>query len=163
MKNLLRSHGTFLAVVIASLALLGYLRDYLFVYINFQLFKLYSPPDYPFSLPENLRFLENFSYTQLYYGKYGLTAAFCLIYFGITWLTLKKLFNDPSLFRWTVWIHAAILALGVLFYFYGVLFNDRENGYSLSLLFMHVLQSPVVLMILVPLFKLARMSREQGS
>lgn len=141
--------------------MLGFLRDYLFVNINFQIYKLYSPSDYPYNLPPALEFLESFSQQQLYYSKYILTGFFSLAYFLVTYLTLKHLFGKHVV-KWTILAYLLIFTLAVAAHFYGVLFKDKENGYTYSLLFMHTIQSPVMLMVLVPLFKLGQISRQQS-
>lgn len=162
MKRPLLPNVLFYSVVIIILVLLGYLRDYLFVNINFQIYKLYSPSDYPYTLPPSLEFLDAFSQQQLYYGKYLLTAFFALAYFLVTFLTLKRLFRKQPVLKWTIIAYLCIFTFSVIAHFYGVLFRDRENGYTYSLMFMHTLQSPIMLMLLVPLFKLAQISKPQS-
>ena len=147
----------FYFLLILSLIFFGYLRDYLFVNINFQLAKLYYK-DYIYTLPENLSFLQIFSYNQLFYGKWILTIVFMLIYFLITCAFIKKIFTEKKYIKWTAYSFLTILFISFLFYSYGILFHDYDNGYTLSRVFMGMVQSPLVLMILIPAFKLSTSS-----
>lgn len=159
----------FYFLIIIAIVTLGFIREHFFVNLNYQLGKLYylefhNSSDYNYQLPRTLSVFGTMSYHQLYWCKWLLSGIFALAYLIITYITIRRLFPDiRGAIKITLWTHAALLIIAILFFLYGYIPGNSEKGYSLSLVFMHMLQSPVVLMLLVPAFKLARMSREQGS
>ncbi len=138
------------------LLFLGYFRDYIFININFLSGVKYYPnivTDY--KLPQQLFFLNAFTYEQLYYGKFLVTMLFSASFLVVSIIVIKKLFSSLTYVKWTVYTYISLIVLSGVFYTYGMLFNDFNNGYKLSRVFMGFLQSPFVLMVLVPAFKIA--------
>lgn len=162
-----RRTSFYIAIVIVIVTL-GFLREFIFVNLNYQLGKLYyleyyHSNEYNYQLPASLPIFGSMSYIQLYWTKWFLSGLFALLYFGISYFALRRIFPAA---RWvakiTIGLYVAVFAVAVLCYLYGFLPGKSAQGYSLALDFMHMLQSPIPLMILIPAFKLAQMSGKQS-
>lgn len=157
-----KNNRLFYTLIIIAIITAGFLREYLFYHLNYQLGKLYyrefhNSNDYTYQLPDTLSVFNSFGYYQLYWFKWLLSGFFVLVYFFFTWSVIKRMFPGNKLaLRITIWGHAVLLVIAVLFFLYGYLPGQSQNGYMLSLAFMHILQSPLVLMLLVPGFRLAQ-------
>jgi hypothetical protein len=145
---------SFLLILIIAL---GFYRDLLFKTINSELKDLYYQTEY-YTIPDSLLFLQSLSYHQLYYLKWILTPIISLIYLGLFLLTVKIHFKEKRYLYFTVIAFAAIVIISGLFFLSGMLFNDIYKGYHFSRIFMGFVQSPLLLMILIPAFLLERKS-----
>ena len=135
------------------LTLLGFTREFVFENMNAQLYKLwYGLPEY--HLPSSLGFMNSWEADTLYYLKYPLTLLTVLLYYIIAQKTIHFYFHARKLRRISLYTHGFILLIGGAFYLYGVVFNDFDQGYKFSRIFMDFLQSPLLLMILLPACKL---------
>lgn len=159
----MKQPGTlFYILIIILLVTIGFAREYFFVNINYQLGKLFYQEyrnsfENTYQLPQGLSFFSSWKYDTLYWFKYILSIIFALIYFAVTLFTLKKMFpGNKQVVRITLWAHAILLSLALIFFAFAYMPGSLQKGYNLSLTFMHILQSPLVLMVLVPAFKLAR-------
>lgn len=126
-------------------AFLGFSREFLFVNINNQLYKLYyNNPEYV--LPDSLSFLSNFSYSQLYYSKYPLTIFYFLAYFYTSLWSTKILCPTPTVSKWIIYIYAILLILaGIIMLYNYFSYNQLNvNAYTLSRWLMGIAQSPLV-------------------
>jgi hypothetical protein len=148
----------FVGSIVLLLLLLGYFRDFMFININFLMgVKYYVGIETDYVLPAQLSLLDKLSYDQLYYGKFILTLFFAILFFLISLFTIRRVFGKEKKYtRWTLYAYAGIFATSALFYLYAMITNDYENGYKLSRAFMGFLQSPFVLMVLVPAFKMGQ-------
>ena len=157
-----KSNTLFYTLIIIAIITIGFIREYFFYHLNYQLGKLYyreflNSTDYTYQLPDTLSIFNSLDYYQLYWFKWLLSGFFVSVYFFFTWLVINKMFPGNRLaMRITVWSHVVILAIAILFFLYGYLPGQSQKGYMLSLAFMHILQSPLVLMLLVPGFRLAQ-------
>lgn len=130
---------------LALFAFLGFSREFLFVNINNQLYKLYyNNPDY--IIPESLRFLSNFSYSQLYYSKYPLTIFYFLAYFFTSLWAARVLSSTKTVSKWIIYIYAILLILAGITMFYNYFLNNQLDGdaYTFSRWLMGIAQSPLV-------------------
>ena len=147
MKNIL-----VICVVIIYFTAIGFFREHLFISINYQIAKLYYKDSFEWQLPGDLKFLTNFSYAQLYYGKWILTFIFCLLYFIPAFLIGRKYFPAKIFSRITIYAHLAVFCIGGFFYVIGLITSDMERWYDFSRNFLGFLQSPWMLLILFPSF-----------
>jgi hypothetical protein len=132
----------------------GFFRDFVFLNVNEQLRVAYYHPPETFLSP-SMAFLKTFSYTSLYYLKWVLTFAFAGLFMALTLLVVKILFADKTHFRWTLLTYGLLVILAGLFFLGGYLFGRSENGYLIARFLLGIAQSPIVLMVLVPAFKLS--------
>ncbi|MDQ3190496.1 MAG: hypothetical protein M3Q58_02795 [Bacteroidota bacterium] len=146
-------------VIIYSLLILGLLlglglfRDFLFTNINFWLYELYYQRG-DFELPASLSSFNSFSYAQLYYFKWVLTVLFSLLYLLVYLLGIWVIFRQKKFLIWTIAAFVFIYVIAGCFYIYGWAFNDLKQGYQFARTFMGFVQSPFLLMLLIPAFML---------
>jgi hypothetical protein len=148
------------AVVI--LILVGFLREFLFVNIGYQSTKVYyRDPEFTYELPRSLKWLSSFTYHQLYYGKWLLTVFFYAIYYSITAVTIRFLYRSRRYNLVTIVVHLVLFGIAGVFYLLGYLMNRNAEGYTLAREIMGLLQSPLILMILLPTFYLFQASENK--
>ena len=131
---------------------IGFFREHIFVSVNYQIAKLYYNDSFEWQLPSDLKFLENYTYAQLYYGKWIITLVFCVLYFIPSFLIIRKIFKEKIFLRITAYSHLIVFLLGGFFYLIGYLTSDMDRWYSFSRNFLGFLQSPMMLIILIPSF-----------
>jgi hypothetical protein len=155
--KLARSIFAFYGLLLIALIAIGYFREYIFVSINYQLYRLYYHVEAEYPLPDQLKFLTYFTHKQLYYTKWVLTLLFVLLYFFITRFVLAKIFEKrAAMLKLTIGLHLLLILIAAMSYCYDLVFEHTHyKGYELSRVFMGFLQSPLVLMILIPTFKLS--------
>jgi hypothetical protein len=144
--------------VIVLIFIIGYFRELIFVHINFQRTQVYyheTDLDYNYTFPGILLFLKKLDYFQLTQLKWILTVVFYLIYFTITYLLVSNIFKNKMYNLITIAIHVLFFAIAGVFYLIGNFTGKGLEGYTLSREFMGILQSPLLLMILVPTFILS--------
>jgi hypothetical protein len=137
-------------VFISLFAVLGFSREFLFVNINNQLYKLYYGHS-SLPLPDSLSFIANIDYSTLYYSKFALTLVFYLAYMGTTLLALKLAVNDKKITRWAIYIYLLLLILAALSMLYNYLANNRIDGeeYTFSRWLLGIAQSPLVAFFMI--------------
>ncbi len=136
------------------LLLLGYYRDFVFKNINALLKALDYQIDY--DMPLSLHFLGNCTYTTLLNIKWGLTLLFGIIYLVISIITIQLLFNNKKQTHITIAVYIAITLVSALFICIGFIFKSTsETMYEFARYLMGMAQSPIILMILIPAFKLS--------
>ncbi len=142
-------------IVLALIAvLLGYLRDSIFKTINALLRAWDLSQD--FYLPNYLTFLENFEYNTLVNLKWALTLFFSILYLFLSIFAIKWLFNNKKQVNITIFTYLAIIFLSGLFISIGLLWHaSSDKMYEFARYLMGMAQSPIILMLLIPAFKLA--------
>jgi len=132
----------------------GYVRSFIFLRIHYQHWNLSHPDEEPY-IHKLYYLLSPFSPNQLYWGKWGLTIFFALVFLLLTCLAIKLIFKKKKFIIWTAYTFTAIITLATISYCTGMLLDNMYHGYNFSLILMHLAQSPVVLMVLIPVFMLA--------
>ncbi|MEO6883818.1 MAG: hypothetical protein ABI199_07315 [Bacteroidia bacterium] len=155
MKKLSLRKIIFLTVIIALILFFGYLRDFIFIHTNreigIQYYKMAND-----DLPTSLRWMKNFNYLQLIKFKWLFTFLFSGIFLLITLLVTKLLFDKKNFLKISLYAYIAVFSIALVFTGCGYLIPIfRENGYELSRYFMHIAQSPLIMMVLIPAFKLS--------
>ncbi|MBA3971612.1 MAG: hypothetical protein H0X46_05615 [Bacteroidetes bacterium] len=146
--------GFFVLFIIAAIILTGYLRDSVFKTINALLRAWDLDQDYP--LPAYMSFLNTYEYDTIVRIKWLLTFAVSILYFSITLITIKILFNQKKYLKITVFTYAGILLFSALFIGIGFMFSSlSEKMYGFARYLMGMAQSPIILMILIPAFKIS--------
>lgn len=140
--------------ILCSLMILGYYRDFLFKTIN-GLLKAWDF-DVDYVMPASLNFLENYQYETLLNIKWALTLFFSILYLILALITIRMLFKERKYFRITIASYIGITLLSFTFIGIGYLFHSTsEKMYEFARYFMGMAQSPIILMILIPAFKIA--------
>ncbi|MBN4051358.1 hypothetical protein JYU16_00930 [bacterium AH-315-M05] len=155
MKKLSSLSILYLSILAILIIAMGFLREFLFVNINYHLQFLYYHMERSY-MAESLNFLRSFTYDELYKIKWILTILFTLVYLFFTCLVIKLLFHGKKCVLRTIYIFAAIIFISFIFYTSGYLINQDAIGYRLARICMGVVQSPLPLIILIPAFKLIK-------
>lgn len=138
------------AIFLALFAILGFSREFLFVNINSQLYRLYyGHSNLP--LPESLYFLNNFDFNTLYYLKFPLTILFFLIYLITSVFSVRILSDNKKYGVWVIYIYALLLILASLTMAYNYFINKDLGGdeYIFSRWLMGIAQSPLVAFFII--------------
>ena len=136
--------GVFWLIVIIAL---GFLRDFIFVNINYIIDRLYFNRDvyYYHSFYD---FLEPLDVSGLMTLKWILTLIFALINLTLSVVILKQLFEQPQKPVKLLYLgYVGLFVIAGLFFVFGKVSGLTDLGYTLARRFMGVLQSPVPLMI----------------
>ena len=144
----------YLILVAGVILFLGYYRDFVFKSINalIQSHEL----NIDFSMPPSLSIFSNFEYTTLIKTKWLLTIICSAFYLVISIISVKILFENKKYIRITVGVYIALTIVSAIFmttgYFFPII---SKNMYSFSRYLMGMAQSPLILMILIPAFKIS--------
>lgn len=142
-----------LLLIVCVLLLMGYYRDFVFKTIN----ALLQAKEYDavFTSPPTLQFLDHYSAEALIKLKWALTLLFTLVYCGITLFTINIVFGKKKYNQLTIAAYAVIILLSGMLMLLGYAFGLAEHMYEPARYLMGLAQSPVILMILIPAFKLS--------
>lgn len=153
-KNTIISRNISLIILALAIIFSGYLRDSIFKSMNALLRAWDLDQDY--YLPRFLSFLENYEYNTIVNLKWLLTVLFSIVYLIFSILAIKLLFNDRKYFKITFFTYIGIMIVSGLFITTGFMFESTaEKMYEFARYLMGMAQSPIVLMILIPAFKLS--------
>ena len=151
-----------LALLAIVIVYCGFFREYVFQNLNAWIGEMYYKENV-YQLPENLYVFKRFTYDELYTLKWILTLTCMVIYMGLTLTVIKIIYRDRKYLVITVGTFFALFIIAGICYVAGNLLNNYYYGYTLSRIFMGMVQSPLVLMILVPAFQLSRGSAEKNN
>lgn len=149
-----------LVFFIFLLLVISFLRESVFENINAHSWYLYYENDAS-HLPAFLSFFKRFSYAELYRIKWVLTAMFSLLFLFLSSAIIKIIFRKKKFIVWTFYTYAAIVIVSAISFLLGKLLNHAESGYHISRFFMGLLQSPFLLIFLIPAFKLVTAEGEE--
>ena len=142
--------------------ILGFYRDFVFKSINALLQAWDHDMDY--AMPRSLNFLSNYGYDTIVNIKWLLTLIFSLAYLGISIAVIRFMFRNRAYNRITIASYAGIIAVSALLIIMGLLFKSTsEKMYEFARYLMGMAQSPIVVMILIPAFKLAEKEKTTTS
>ena len=129
-----------LTILIISVAGLGFVRDGIFIHTN--------------ELIEQQEQLSSDSAPRLTELKWLMTAVFSGAYLFLAVVIIKLLFQNRNFLRLTVFFYLLFIMAAAFLYVGGYLLGDPGVGYSLARKIMGMVQSPILIMILVPGFYL---------
>jgi hypothetical protein len=152
MKFKLKDRLLLLVVIIVFVAV-GFFRDAVFMNLNSQLYKLYFK-NYEYTLPNWLSFFESWPYMRLYYFKYVITAFFIIFYLILSILSVNLFIGNFKNVKWVFYAYGIVLFLSILTYFGGYFFNNFPKGFLFTRNLLGLLQSPFIVMIIIPALKL---------
>lgn len=151
MKTIKRN--IFIILITCILLSLGYYRDFVFVNINALLKARDFRMDY--SMPSSLEFFNNYGYNTLVKIKWLLTLLFSGFYLILSSFAISLLFNNKKYLNITIAVYIIVTIVSGLFIASGLIFETiGSKMYDFSRYLMGMLQSPIILMILIPTFKL---------
>ncbi len=140
---------------ISVFAILGFSREFLFVNINNQLFKLYYHNE-DIKIPPSLDFITHFQYSTLYYLKYLFTIVYFLAYLLTSYFAVKLICQNKKNAKWIIYIYAILLVLSGISMVYNYFINNQLDGdeYTFSRWLMGIAQSPLVAFFIIASSKL---------
>lgn len=141
--------GLLILVILAA----GYGREIVFVKTN----ALIQQIDARYSIEGD------WSRSSLMTFKWVMTFMFSGFYLGISMALVWLLFKSKTFVQITVLFYAIFFLISLLFFGSGYLFTDPETAYSMSRSIMGMVQSPVMIMLLIPAFYFARRISQKDS
>ena len=139
-----------LILLLALLFSLGWLRDYFFLNMNDQLYKLYFS-GYEFRLPVPLRWMEKFPYKELYYLKYLITIIFSVFYFLLTGLGLRVFFpRNKKMWKELMVVYLVLGLVAALPILVSQFAGSFRAAYGFSRMVIGFIHSPLLFMLAFP-------------
>ena len=131
--------------ILSVFAFLGFSREFVFVNINNQLYKTYYKNNDIF-ISKSLTFLSNYNYETLYYAKYPLTVIYVVMYFTVSFYSVKIICDNKKITRWIVYIYSLLFTLSSFIMLYNYIINNQLSGeeYTFSRWLMGIAESPLV-------------------
>lgn len=152
MKIKLKEALLILLLIVVFIAV-GFFRDAVFMNINSQLYKLYFK-NYEYTLPNWLSVFQEWPYMKLYYFKYVLTALFVLLYLILSLVSVGIFTGNLKNSKWVFYAYAIVLILAIITYTSGYLLNNFPKGFLFTRNLLGLLQSPFIVMVIIPSLKL---------
>lgn len=143
------------AVWVIAFVVLGYLRDFFAININYHLHHIYFETDRSIA-HSFFDFLHQYTYWQIYYSKYFLTAVFTVLNFAIGLSLIRTLFQEKKIIHFYAWTYVLVILLSAMFFAGGYMIQHIEGGYHFARILMGFLQSPVPAALMLfgyPLYK----------
>lgn len=142
-----RNRIIIILLFVAWVVFLGFLREYLFVNINYNIEFLSGNRVYNYA-DSAFQFMSEYSISTLYTLKWVGTLLFFLLYWLSGILFIKILYNQKKFMLIYTIIYLAIFTFAGLAYAGGLIFSEPGEGYSLARKIMGWGQSPIPLMFL---------------
>lgn len=147
--------GIAIAAIVILMVYTGFLRDWMSVNINFQLGFLYYGWDENPTSPLVVRATEGLEYITIWRFKWLLTIITAMVYATMTATIGYLAFLDRKFIRLTLISFLVVIVVSGVFYVLGQFFGSNHQGYLLARALMDFVQSPFVLMVLIPAFFLS--------
>ena len=129
----------------------GYLRDFVFLNTNNQLFALiHKGYKEGGELSKHFFYITALSYKQLYFSKWILTIVFSALYWLIGMGVIRLILNNPTHKNTFSIIYLCLVITASLFTTIGYVILNNTWTYNISRFLMGIAQSPLVIMILIP-------------
>jgi hypothetical protein len=142
----------YILIILGTIIITGFSRDFIFKSIN-GLLKAWDSNQYYYLHP-SISFLEKYDYNTLINLKWLLTICFSLFYLLITLFAVRFFFGKKKKYLFIVYAaYLSLICISGLSVLGGYLFNSTERMYEFARYLMGMAQSPLILMILIPLFK----------
>jgi hypothetical protein len=149
------------ALGIFTIIALGFLRDFIFININYIIDQLYFNLEVHY-YHSFYSFLDTWEVQQLMTLKWIFTLIFMGLNFGLSFWIIHCLFSNPKpANKMLIAGYLILFSVSAGFYMGGKLLGFTEMGYTLARRFMGVLQSPVPIMF-VSLFHMVRERAKVG-
>jgi hypothetical protein len=143
-----RTKLVILSILIVSL---GFLRDYLFININWIYMHLVAGR--PNQAMHEFHFLLDWTPGEINALKWLLTILFTLLFLGLTYLVVQLAFAKREFNRITIYTYAGLIVLSAALYGLDYLVGPSDEIYGVIRTFMGWAQSFLPLMVLYILFK----------
>jgi hypothetical protein len=143
-----------LALIITVLLFIGFYRENIFVTINTVILNIIKSSGFKHSgFHSNLL---RFSYLMLYFSKWILTLVFTFTYLFFACLSIFIVYRNTRYVLICIYFFIAVFLLSFIFMGMGYFFHRYDLFYLFARKMMGLAQSPALLMILIPAFKLLK-------
>jgi hypothetical protein len=95
---------------------------------------------------------------KLYYFKYVLTALFVTLYFFLSLISVRAFSGNFKNSKWVFYAYGIVLALSLITYLGGYFMNNFPKGFLFTRNLLGLLQSPFIVMVIIPALKLEKSS-----
>ncbi len=131
--------------IFSVFAFLGFTKEFLFVNINNQLYKIYYKNN-DIVISKSLTILSKYNYETLYYIKYPLTILFFTVYFMASFYSVKIICGNKKITTWIVYIYSLLFTLSSITMLYNYIINNQLSGeeYTFSRWLMGIAESPLI-------------------
>lgn len=151
-----------IAILLAAVVLTGFFRESVFENINAHMWYLYYDNDRS-HLPSWLWLIGSLSYSQLYWLKWILTILFSALFLGMSCGIIHLIFDNKEMVKWTVYFYSGILLIAFVSFLSGKISGKMEEAYLISRFFMGLIQSPFLLVFLIPAYQLVKPSAQPNN
>ncbi len=145
-----------LIFIIIVFAIIGFSREFFFVQMNVILYeKYYNSINTEFPVAPIMKFFTKYSYSSLYYSKYIFTLLTVLVYYIVSFYSLKLL-GYKNIIKYLSYCYLLLLTLAAITMLYGYIVNNRlqDSEYTISRWLLGIAQSPIIFLILIASQKL---------
>ena len=154
-----RSKLNYALVCIVSLAIIGsgFVRDSIFRSINWQI--THFQTDNPVLVRSSFchKLFLHFSTNELYAAKWILTIIFSILFFAYTVIGTRLIYQTKHYTKTIAILFISVFILSALAYGIGYFTGNLSQGYHFARIFMGAVQSPFILLILIPAIKLSKL------
>lgn len=138
--------------------LAGYYREAIMVNIGYQEWTLQDPSNV-YGLPSYLSFLSEKTMGELFFLRWLFTGIFIIVHLIISSLLVMLLYKKRLFLKWTIIAFAFVLAISMLFYLIFYLNPNYSVAYTISRQLAGIIQSPFLVLVLIPLFEYLERSK----
>lgn len=151
------SNYVLLGLVTTLIVLSGFVRDSIFRNINWQI-NHYST-DNPVLVRSSFfsQLLLRFDESELYISKWVLTIFFSLLFLFYSVVGIRLVYHTPKYSKTVFILFLGILILSGISFGLGQLIGYPAKGYMYARIFMGTIQSPFILLLLIPAIKLSKL------
>ena len=149
--------GVLVALLVILMVACGFVRDWMSVNINFHLGYLYYKWDENPASPIVQNLASGYEYITIWRFKWVMTIATAIVYGAMTAAIGYIAFLERKFVWLTTWAFGIITVLSGIFYVGGSVLGASNAGYAFARAFMDFVQSPLVLMVLIPAYYLSRL------
>ncbi len=142
------------AAIVVLMFLIGIKRDWIFVSLNKILKSIVESQTIVKSFPEEI--LLSLFYNILFFVKWYLTIFFSLVYLFFGSLSIYIIYRNKNYIYWMILFFGAVFMFSFIFILVGYLSGHYSICYVFARRLMGLAQSPALLMILIPGFKLLK-------
>ncbi len=151
------SNYALLGIVSILIIISGFVRDSIFRNINWQI-NHYST-DNPVLVRSSFfkQLLLQFDAGELYILKWILTIFFSAVFLTYTVFGIRLVYRTAKYTKTIFMLFVGILTLSAISFGLGQLVGNTAKGYEYARIFMGAIQSPFILLILIPAIKLSKL------
>lgn len=150
-----RRTAAMLAILLIAVVL-GAIREFLFINLNYQIDFLGSDRDYSYAHSRFQKAVSGFGLRDLWILKWVLATLFALFMLLLGIILSSLLFGDH---RYIFLLASGYIAIGVIALIFHAISNGNDGWYNISVKLLHALQYPIVLIFIWGASRLSPMRR----